>query len=122
MSFIDRIIWLLTAVILAGALSACSLLDNTGARVWYKPGGTIEERDGVLAAAKVQAAKALADQHPGSTDPKDARAQIERHTVLTFMTAAGWNLVRKSDAGVLGHNRKIGNPQRSNVAPTALDR
>jgi len=120
MLFLDRIIWILTAIILAGALSACSLLGLEG-RVWYKPGGTIEERDRLLAAAELQATKAQTEL---SKDPEQsyARKQTERHTVLTFMTAAGWQLMRKSEAGQLGHATGTGTPQRRNVAPTALDR
>jgi hypothetical protein len=120
MLFLDRIIWLLTAIILAGALSACSMLGLEG-RVWYKPGGTIEERDRLLAAAESQATKAQGELS-NNPDEKDARKQTERHTVLTFMTAAGWQLMRKSEAGQLGHLTKTGTPRRSNVAPTALDR
>lgn len=120
MPFLDRIIWLLTAIILAGALSACSMLGLEG-RVWYKPNGTIEERDRLLAAAELQAAKAQ-NELSNAPDQKDARKQTERHTVLTFMTAAGWQLMRKSEAGKLSHATKTGTPQRSNAAPTGLDR
>ncbi len=125
MPALDRLIWLLAAIIFAGCLAACSTLNSTfdiGDRVWYKPGGTIEERDRLLAAAQVQAVKAHADETPGAPDQKNARQQTERHTVLTFMTAAGWRLVPKTEAGPLDHARKTNSAPRSLVAPTGLDR
>ena len=121
MLFLDRVIWLLAAIILAGALAGCSTVE-TGDRVWYKSGGTIEERDRLLAAAQVQAVQAHAAPTAGASDQAGARQQTERQAVLTTMTAAGWRLVPKSEAGPLPHAGKINAAPRSMSAPTALDR
>lgn len=119
MPLIDRLIWWLAAFILAGALSGCSTIE-TGDRVWYKQGGTIEERDRLLAAAQVQAAQAHAVPKPGAPDQSYAKQQTEREVVLTTMTAAGWRLMPKSEAGPLEHEKKTGNKPRS--LTTAMDR
>ena len=119
MPFIDRLIWWLAALILAGALSGCSTME-LGDNVWYKQGGTIEERDRLLAAAQVQAAQAHAVPKPGAPDQPNARQQTEREVVLTTMTAAGWRLVPKSEAGPLEHDKRTGTKPRS--LTTAMDR
>jgi hypothetical protein len=119
MPLIDRFIWWLAAIILAGALSGCSTME-LGDRVWYKKGGTIEERDRLLAAAQVQAAQAHAAPRPGAPDQSHAKQQTEREVVLTTMTAAGWRLVPKSEAGRLEHEKGTGNKPRS--LTTAMDR
>jgi hypothetical protein len=119
MPFLDRLIWWLAALILAGALSGCSTME-LGDSVWYKPGGTIEERDRLLAAAQVQTAQAHATPTPGAPDQASAKRQTERDFVLTTMTAAGWRLVPKSEAGPLKHETKTGNKPRS--LTTAMDR
>ena len=119
MPFIDRLIWWLAAIILAGALSGCTTMEY-GDQVWYKPGGTIEERDRLLAAAQVQAAQAHATPKPGAPDQSAAKQQTEREIVLTTMTGAGWHLVPKSQAGSLKHETKTGTKPRS--LTTAMDR
>jgi len=119
--FLDRIIWFLAALILAGALSGCSTLDF-GDKVWYKEGGTVEERDRLLAASQLQATQAHAAETPGGSNQTSARAQSERQAVLTVMTAAGWRLVPKSEAGPLENAKKTKAAPRSNTSATALDR
>jgi hypothetical protein len=117
----DRIILSLAALAIAGGMSACSTFDF-GGKVWYKPGGTIEERDRLLAAAEVQAAQAEATQTPGSPGVTQNRRQTEHHTVLTFMTAAGWTLVPKSQASSMEQSAAGEAPKPRTSTATALDR
>lgn len=111
----------LTAIVLAGTLTGCETF-GLGDSVWYKPGGTVEERDRLLAAAEVQAVQAQSAFPAGSPNVTVDRKQTERHTVLTFMTAAGWSLVSKKEAGSLDNATKVKSPPRTMTAPTALDR
>ena len=117
----DRMILGLAALAVAGGMSACSTVDF-GGKVWYKPGGTVEERDRLLAAAEVQAAQAEATQTPGSPNVTQNRRQTEHHTVLTFMTAAGWSLVPKSQASSMEQSRDVAPPKPRHTTATALDR
>ena len=121
MPFVDKLIWLLAALIIAGAACGCTSME-VGDRVWDKPGGTIEERDRLLAAAQAQAAQAHAAPTPGAPDQPNARQQTERQAVLATMTAAGWHLVPKSEAGTLAHTKGTKDAPRSMTAPTVLDR
>jgi len=117
---VARWIGLLGALLVAGGTSM-----ETGDRVWFRPGGTIEGRDRLLVAAQVQAMQAMQAQaapKPGSPDLGDARRQTERQATLATMTAAGWNLVPKAQAGPLDREKGKAAPQPSLVAPTALDR
>lgn len=99
---LDRLSWRLAAIVLAGVFTGCSTFDM-GNKVWYKPGGTIEERDRLLAAAQVQAEQAKIPYDPNNTGVPPNPRESERHTVLTFMTAAGWSLVPPSEAGSIDH-------------------
>lgn len=122
MRFFDRLSWRLAAVALAGMMASCSTFDM-GDKVWYKQGGTIEERDRLLAAAEVQATQASSAYDPNNTGVSTNPKETERHTVLTFMTAAGWSLVPKSQAGSLDNAPMPDKPsQRSNSAGSALGR
>jgi hypothetical protein len=111
------------ALALVSLLGCTSLESATGGKVWYKPGGTLEERDRLLTAAKVQALQAHNTATPGAPDQPEARRQTERQTVLSAMTAAGWTLVPPEQAKPLDHQKKEPtSPPRALSSPTALDR
>ena len=98
-------IWMVRGIIFDGAvitiaftLFGCTTME-TADRVWYKEGGTVEERDRLLGAAQVQAQQAHAVATPGSPDTLEAHHQSETQSVMATMSAAGWSLVPRAQAG-----------------------
>lgn len=118
---LDQLVRRAAFIALAGFLSSCSTFD-LGNKVWYKPGGTVEERDRLLAAAQVQAEQMKAAYDPNNTGVKPNVRETERHTVLTFMTAAGWSLVPPAEAKSLDHAQVTSNKDpHSHTAPLPVD-
>jgi hypothetical protein len=116
-----RLISRTALIALTAAFSGCVSTDF-GNKVWYKPNGTVQERDHLLAGAQVQAAQALAAYAPDSPNVTVDRKQTERHTILTFMTAAGWSLVPKGEAGPLGSGGRPKGTRDSHTEPLSPHR
>lgn len=85
-------------------LVGCSTM-STGEQVWFKEGGTPQERDRLLLAAEVQARQAYPDSPMaggavGTTGPQSVAAlqHSRRDVVVRSMTAQGWRLVPRNQA------------------------
>jgi hypothetical protein len=114
------------ALVLASAIvvliaTACSSL-NTGGKVWYKENGTTEERDLLLAAAKVQAQQAHVGPTLGGADTPEAHRQSEVEATMTYMTAHGWQLVPPSEAKRLRSGIENSATPANTVSAAGIDR
>ena len=93
---------------------------ETGGKVWYKENGTTDERDRLLAAAKVQAEQAHVGATLGGSDTPEGHRQSEVETTMTYMTAHGWHLVPASEAKPLRSSVVNGTPSPSAVSSIGL--
>ena len=109
------------ALLLAGALCGCASVD-TGGKVWYKEGGTTEERDRLLAAAHVQGQQAHVGSSLGTSDTAASRRQSDVEATMTYMTAHGWQLVAPEQAKPLKRVPLTQTPPASATGSVGLDR